>query len=84
MSLKDISYLELWQPLCLVERKHLCNFGRLAPVLKTIFHQCVISYTCSQSTLMALFKDWFNWHYNKQGGASLHPSIPDLIDTYLF
>ena len=36
---------------------------RLAPVLKTIFHQCVISYTCSQSnsdgsvlslTLMAL------------------------------
>ena len=23
--------------------------GRLAPVLKTIFHQCVISYTCSQS-----------------------------------
>ena len=42
---------------------------RLAPVLKTIFHQCVKSYTCSQSnsdgsvlnilvaslTLMALF-----------------------------
>ena len=30
-----------------------CQFiwakGRLAPVLKTIFHQCVISYTCSQS-----------------------------------
>ena len=23
--------------------------GRLAPVIKTIFHQCVISYTCSQS-----------------------------------
>ena len=23
--------------------------SRLAPVLKTIFHQCVISYTCSQS-----------------------------------
>ena len=23
--------------------------GRLATVLKTIFHQCVISYTCSQS-----------------------------------
>ena len=22
---------------------------RLAPFLKTIFHQCVISYTCSQS-----------------------------------
>ena len=28
MSLKDISYLELWQPLCLMEWDHLCNFGR--------------------------------------------------------
>ena len=27
MSFKDI-YLELWLPLCLVEQKHLCNFGR--------------------------------------------------------
>ena len=27
MSLKDISYLGLWQPLCLVEPNHLCNFG---------------------------------------------------------
>ena len=27
MSFKDISYLELWQPLCLVERNKLCNFG---------------------------------------------------------
>ena len=26
-----------------------CVMDRLAPVLKTIFHQCVISYTCSQS-----------------------------------
>ena len=25
------------------------SLGRLAPVLKIIFHQCVISYTCSQS-----------------------------------
>ena len=25
------------------------NIIRLAPVLKTSFHQCVISYTCSQS-----------------------------------
>ena len=23
--------------------------GRLVPVLKMIFHQCIISYTCSQS-----------------------------------
>ena len=28
MSLKDISYLELWHPLCSVEQNHLCNFGR--------------------------------------------------------
>ena len=26
-----------------------CGGGRLTPVLKTIFHQCVISYNCSQS-----------------------------------
>ena len=28
MSLKDISYLELWQPLCSMEQDHLCNFSR--------------------------------------------------------
>ena len=28
MLFKDISYLELWQPLCLVKWNHLCNFGR--------------------------------------------------------
>ena len=28
MSFKDISYQKLWQPLCSVEYKHLCNFGR--------------------------------------------------------
>ena len=27
--LKDISYPELWKPFCSVERKHLCNFGRV-------------------------------------------------------
>ena len=26
MSLKDISYLELWWPFCSAERNHLCNF----------------------------------------------------------
>ena len=26
---KDISYLELWQPLCSGDRNHLCNFGRM-------------------------------------------------------
>ena len=25
--LKDIAYLELWQPFCSVEHNHLCNFG---------------------------------------------------------
>ena len=28
MSYKDISYLELWQPLCSVDWNHLGNFGR--------------------------------------------------------
>ena len=28
MPFKDISYLELWQPLCSVDWKHLCNIGR--------------------------------------------------------
>ena len=28
MSLKDISYLEVWQPPCSVEQNHLWNFGR--------------------------------------------------------
>ena len=28
MPLKGISYLELWQLFCLVERNHLCNFRR--------------------------------------------------------
>ena len=28
MLFKDISYLELWWYLCLVEQNHLCNFGR--------------------------------------------------------
>ena len=28
MSFKDISYLEIWQPLCSVDWNHLCNSGR--------------------------------------------------------
>ena len=28
MLFKDVSYLELWQPLCSVDWKHLCNFAR--------------------------------------------------------
>ena len=27
MLFKDISYEELWQPLCSVDGNHLCNFG---------------------------------------------------------
>ena len=30
-SFKDISYLELWQPLCSAEHNHLCNLGRGYP-----------------------------------------------------
>ena len=28
MSFKDISYLELWQPLCSLALNHMCKFGR--------------------------------------------------------
>ena len=28
MSFKDVSYLQLWQPFCLAEWHHLCNFGK--------------------------------------------------------
>ena len=28
MPFKDISYLELWKPLCSADQKHLSNFGR--------------------------------------------------------
>ena len=28
MSFKDISYLELWQSLCSVDKNHLCNFDK--------------------------------------------------------
>ena len=28
MLLKDISYLELWQPFCSADQNHLCNIGR--------------------------------------------------------
>ena len=28
MSFKDISYLELWQPLCSGDWNHFCNFSR--------------------------------------------------------
>ena len=42
--------------------------GRLAPVLKTIFHQCVISYyTCSQSN---------------SDGSVLEPSELDWLQIY--
>ena len=26
---KDISYLDIWQPLCSVDHNHLCNFDRV-------------------------------------------------------
>ena len=29
ISFNDISYLELWQPLCSMEWNHLCNFGKV-------------------------------------------------------
>ena len=29
ISFKDISYLELWQPMCSVDWNHLCNIRRM-------------------------------------------------------
>ena len=28
MVFKNISYLELWRPVCSVQRNHSCNFGK--------------------------------------------------------
>ena len=47
MSFKDISYLYLWWPFCLVEWNHLCNFGRefceivfeFGPVVQMMFKE---------------------------------------------
>ena len=41
---------------------------RLAPALQTIFHQCVISYTCSQS--------------NSDGSVKTEPSELDWLKVY--
>ena len=43
---------------------------RLAPVLKTIFHQCVISYTCSLS--------------NSDGSVKTEPSELDWLQVYVY
>ena len=40
MSFTDISYLELWQSICLMEQNNLCNFGRThhkATILRNYF-----------------------------------------------
>ena len=36
MSFKDISYLELWQHICLAERNHLCTIGRVEDIMGNI------------------------------------------------
>ena len=46
----------------------LSSVTRLAPVFKTIFHQCVISYTCSQS--------------NSDGSVLTEPSELDWLQVY--
>ena len=53
MRLKDISYLEVWQPFCSGERNNMCNFGRGRPVyiesrlcvLKDVV-KCSFEYLC--------------------------------------
>ena len=66
--------------------------ARLAPVLKTIFHQCVISYTCSQSNSdgsvlkQSHQRDWIQvyemthwWKIVLSTGASLDEGLHCLM-----
>ena len=54
MLFKDISYLELSQPLCSIDWNHLCNFGRR-------HHE-------EQSCEIFLNLDkWFSWKAKKRG-----------------
>ena len=48
--------------------------------LKQFSTMCHIKYLKLVILWLHCCKDWFNWHYNIRGGASLHPSISDLID----
>ena len=55
--LKDISYLELWWPLCSAEWNHLCNFGR-------VYYQeqfCEIILNLDQWFRRCLSKILLNW-----------------------
>ena len=62
MTLKGISYLELWQPFCSAERKHLCNFRRGYPEESEIilnlgqwFRRCCLKYFLSGALSALLF-----------------------------
>ena len=52
---------------------------RLAPVLKTTFHQCVISYTCSQSnsdgSVLKTEPSELDWLQVLRTGASLTSTL---------
>ena len=55
MLLKDISCLELWQPLCTVEWNHLCNLGKRCheeEFCETILNQWV------SRCLLNIFLNW--------------------------
>ena len=67
-SLVDIRiYHNQWKLEEVFYRSHI-TITRLASVLKTIFHQCVLSHTCSQS--------------NSDGSVKTEPSELDWLQVY--
>ena len=55
-----------------------CTPSRLAPVLKTIFHQCVISNTVKTLYNVTLYNRIFNIQYKIAGNGSVSIKIPSL------
>ena len=51
MPFKDISYLELWQPFCLAERNHSCDFSR-GYQEEQIFEITLNLYYCSEGEVV--------------------------------
>ena len=66
--LKEISYLELWLPPCLVERNFLCNFCRG----HYVEHSCEIILNLNQRYKEMSFKEKFM----DKGHRPIHNSSP--------
>ena len=61
-----IDYITGSEPEAQVTALNSCDYtlARLDPVLKTIFHQCVISFTCSQSSSDGSVLSFINVSYH--------------------